>query len=103
MDRDKRERSRRRADQRAAVAGTLAEPVGRARTRAGRWWRRTFPPQDPLAPRRRRRFLILLVILLGSQAVAWWFVPQWSARLWIFLLSLLILPVVRVVLFDRAV
>ncbi|MGD9955546.1 MAG: hypothetical protein AB7V23_05720 [Candidatus Nanopelagicales bacterium] len=101
VEREKRERSRRRASQRAAVAGTVTEPVGRARTRLGRWWRRTFPPNDPLAPRRRRRFLVLLVLFLGVQAVVWWFVPDWAARLWVFLLSLLILPVVRVLLFDR--
>ncbi len=103
VERDKRERSRRRAAQRAAVAGTVAEPVGKARTRLGRWWRRKFPPNDPLAPRRRRRFLVLLVIFLAVQAVVWWFVPEWSARLWVFLLSLLILPVVRVLLYDRSV
>lgn len=85
------------------MAGTVTEPVGKARTRLGRWWRRRFPPNDPLAPRRRRRFLVLLVILLAVQAVAWWFVAEWSARLWILLFSLLFLPVLRVLLYDRSV
>jgi len=100
-EKERRERSRRRADQRAAVAGTVSEPVGRARTRLGRWWRRTFPPGDPLAPRRRRRFLILLVIFLGIQVVAWVFLPDWWARFGVLLVSILVLPVIKVLLFDR--
>ena len=46
---------------------------------------------------------MLLVLFLAAQVAAWWLVPSWSARLLVLLVSLLSLPVVRVLLSDRPV
>lgn len=100
-EREQREKQRRRREQRAAVAATVTEPADRVRGRLSRWWRRTFPPGDPLRKRRIRRALVLLAILVGVQVVVWIFVPEWSVRFFALLLSLLILPVVNVLLFGR--
>jgi Flp pilus assembly protein TadB len=100
-ERERRERSRRRSEQRAAVTGTVAQPVSAARTRLGRWWRRTFPPNDPLAKRRRRRFLVVLTLFLAIQAVAWFFIPSWWGRLGVLLVTFIVLPAASVLLLDR--
>jgi len=101
VERERRAKARRRAGQRAAVADAVTDPVDRTRTRLGRWWRRRYPPGDPLRRRRLRRHLVLLGIFVVVQGVAWFFLTSGAARLWVFLLSLLILPVVDVLLFDR--
>ena len=84
-EREKREQEPSTRAQRAAVAGTVTAPVGKARTRFGRWWRRKFPPNDPLAPRRRRRFLVRRDLrgVAGRRLVVR---ERLGARLWVFLL-----------------
>ncbi len=79
----------------------MTAPVTRSRRSLSRWWGRRYPAGDPLARRRLRRSLVLAALFLGVQALAWWFTPVWSTRLLVLLVSVLVLPVVRVVLFDR--
>ncbi len=100
-ERRRREGKAQRAATRAVVAGTVTAPVSRSSNAFSRWWRRTYPPGDPLAPRRRRRTLVLLAIFLVVQVLAWWLYPSWAIRLGVLLLSVLLLPVVRVMIWDR--
>lgn len=100
-ERRRREAARRRAETRAAVVGTVADPAARARSRLARWWRRTYPKGDPFARRRRRQLLVLLVLALAVQVVAWWLVPSWAGRAVVLVLTLFLLPVARVLIFDR--
>jgi hypothetical protein len=51
--------------------------------------------------RRRRQALVLLALALVVQLLAWWVVPSVGLRLGILGLTVLVLPVVRVLLFDR--
>jgi len=100
-ERRRREARRRRAQGRAAAVGSVTAPASRARIRFARWWRRTYPPQDPFARRRRRQTFVVASIFLATQVLAWWLVPSWGVRLAVLLLSCLLVPVVRVLLFDR--
>jgi Flp pilus assembly protein TadB len=101
QERRRREAARKRAQTRAALVGGLTEPAERAQNRLARWWRRTYPKNDPFARRRRRQTVVVLLIALAVQAVAWVLVPSWGGRLVVLVLTLFLLPVVRVVLFDR--
>jgi Flp pilus assembly protein TadB len=100
-ERRRRDAARKRAQTRAAVVGSVADPASRAQNRVARWWRRTYPKNDPFARRRRRQTVVVLLIALAVQAVAWVLVPSWGGRAVILVLTLFLLPVVRVLLFDR--
>ncbi len=101
-ERARRDAQRDRAAKRAAVVGSVASPANRAGAWWARWRRRTFPPADPFNRRRKREWLVLIAILLVIQVLAWWLMPaSFGLRLGVLGLSLLILPVVRVILFDR--
>ena len=43
----------------------------------------------------------MLALFLVVQVLAWWLLPSWSARGLVLLISLFLLPVVRVLLFDQ--
>jgi Flp pilus assembly protein TadB len=101
QQRREREARRRRAEQRAAVVGAVTSPATGARSRLSRWWRRTYPKGDPFARRRRRRTLLVAVIVLAVQVLVWWVTPSWAIRACALLLSLLLAPVLRTLLFDR--
>jgi len=100
-DRERRAAKRRRADARANVVGSVTAPAAKAQNRFARWWRRTYPPQDPFARRRRRQAFVVLGIFLVVQVLAWWLLGSWGARGLVLLVSLFLLPVVRVLLFDQ--
>ena len=100
-DRRRRAARRHRSETRAHVVGSVTAPASHAQSRIARWWRRTYPPQDPFARRRRRQAFVVLAIFLVVQVLAWWLLPSWSARGLVLLVSLFLLPVVRVLLFDR--
>jgi Flp pilus assembly protein TadB len=96
-----REVERRREQARAALVGSVSEPATRIRTSLSRWWRRTYPPGDPFARRRRREMFVVLLLGLLVQVVSWWFIPSWAGRAVVLVLTLFLLPVLRVVLYDR--
>ena len=100
-ERRRRAARRHRAEARAHVVGSVTAPVAKAQNRVARWWRRTYPPQDPFARRRRRQAFVLLGLFAVVQVLVWWLLPSWPVRLAVLLLSLFLLPVARVVLFDR--
>jgi Flp pilus assembly protein TadB len=100
-ERRRREARRRRADQRAAVVGSVTAPASQAQSRLARWWRRTYPTADPFARGRRRRTAVVVAILLVVQVITWWLTPSWGLRGAVLLLSLLLAPVLRTLLFDR--
>jgi Flp pilus assembly protein TadB len=100
-ERRRRDAARKRAQTRASVVGSVTEPASRAQNRMSRWWRRTYPKNDPFARRRRRQTVVVLLIGLAVQAVAWVLVPSWAGRAVVLVLTLFLLPVVRVVIFDR--
>jgi Flp pilus assembly protein TadB len=100
-ERRKREAARKRADQRAAVVGTVTAPATTAQSRLTRWWRRTYPQGDPFARGRRRRTLVVVAILLVVNILVWILTPSWALRLSAMALSGLLAPVLRTVLFDR--
>jgi Flp pilus assembly protein TadB len=79
----------------------VAAPAAKAQTSASRWWRRTYPKHDPFARRRRRQALVLLAIAAAVQVLAWVLVPSLGLRLGVLGITVLVLPVVRVLLFDR--
>ena len=100
-ERRKRQASRRRADQRAAVVGSVTAPAVKAQSRLTRWWRRTYPKADPFARRRRRQSLVVLALVLLVSVLTWILTPSWLLRGCVLLLSLLLAPVVRTLLYDR--
>ncbi len=100
-ERRRREAQRRRSDQRAAVVGAVTAPASQAQSRLSRWWRRTYPKGDPFARGRRRRTYVVVAILLVVQVLTWWLTPSWGLRGAVLLLSLLLAPVLRTLLFDR--
>ena len=83
------------------MVGSVTAPAAKAQNRVARWWRRIYPPQDPFARRRRRHALVVLAIFLVVQVLAWWLLPSWGARGLVLLVSVFLLPVVRVLLFDQ--
>jgi Flp pilus assembly protein TadB len=99
--RAERAAARRRADARTAAFDTVRAPVDRGRSGVRRWWRRRYPPGDPLARRRRRHALVLVGIVLVVAVLDLWLVPSWTGRLVVLALTLFLLPVVRVLIFDR--
>jgi hypothetical protein len=109
-----KERARRRAEREARAARLAVAQAERAAVAARRRARRRRL-KDLLLPRpvryarqggviaRRRRVQNagILVLFLAVQAAAWLFFPSWTARFAVLALSVLLLPVVITVAFDR--
>jgi Flp pilus assembly protein TadB len=106
-----KERARRRAEREALQAAVLARR-SRAAARKARLRSVRRSLARPFAPLKRRRAWLFgrrspgqrFVIGLGAFAVGvlvWYLVPNWPVRIAFWLLTLLLLPVVAVVTFDR--
>jgi hypothetical protein len=54
-----------------------------------------------LARRQRAQNAVLLVLFLIVQVIAWLMLSGWAARLGVLVLSLLLVPVLAVLVFDR--
>jgi Flp pilus assembly protein TadB len=100
-ERRRREEQAQRAESRAALVDGVAGPVRRTRMSVSRWYRRTYPPGDPIARRRRRQTIVLGAILVAVQVLTWWLTPSWALRLGVLGISVLLAPVLRTLLFDR--
>jgi Flp pilus assembly protein TadB len=79
----------RRRERRRRLTGLFPRPVRHARQRG------------VLARRRRAQNAGILVLFLAVQAAAWLFLPSWTARFGVLVLSVLLLPVVVTLAFDR--
>ena len=106
-----KERARKRAEREAAA---VREREERARRRARQERRErtrraigSVVPDRPrvapglLARRRRRRLLVFALGVIAIQVIAWPFLPSWSARLLVLVLTLIAAPVVWVLSFGR--
>ena len=108
-----KERARRRAE-RAAEAERLAvaraEQAATAARRRARRRRLTelvpkpvryARPRGVLARRRRAQNLGVLGLFLGAQVAGWLLLASWTARFAVLVLSVLLLPVMVTIAFDR--
>ncbi|RAY16500.1 hypothetical protein DPM19_06450 [Actinomadura craniellae] len=106
-----KERARRRAERAAAIEQAAAERAARqareARRRARwRWLAVLVPrpgrqPGGVLARRRRVQNRVVLGLFVVVQVVGWVLLPTWTARFALLLLSVLLVPVVVTLAFDR--
>ena len=106
-----KERARKRAEREAAAAREREERA-RRRARKERVERvRTsvasaLPDRPKVAPgllarRRRRRLFAFALGIIAIQVLVWPFVPSWTGRLVVLVLTLLAAPVVWVLSFGR--
>jgi Flp pilus assembly protein TadB len=106
-----KERARKRAEREAAAA---REREVRARRRVRRERRErvrtsvasALPDRPKVAPgllarRRRRRLFAFALGIIAVQLLVWPFVPSWTGRLVVLVLTLLAAPVVWVLSFGR--
>lgn len=108
-----RERARRRAERAAERARLAAERAAREARLARRRERvqalaavlprpvRTARPRGIRARRRRAQNAAVAAGFLLAQALVWPLLPHWTARLGMLLLSVLLIPVLLTILFDR--
>ncbi|GLW97346.1 hypothetical protein [Microtetraspora sp. NBRC 16547] len=108
-----KERARRRAEreaerERRAAEHALREArVARRRKLRGRLTAvlprrvRVARPGGLLARRRREQNAVLAVLWLLTQVLAWLLLDGWAARLGVLILSILLIPVLVTVVFDR--
>ncbi|MFC4059922.1 hypothetical protein ACFOWE_16575 [Planomonospora corallina] len=113
-----RERARRRAEreaEQARQAALRAERRARSARRRERLDRLTAPvaavlprrgvriagQRGILARRRRAQNGVVAVLFLIVQVIAWLLVSSWAARFGVLVLSLLLVPVLVTVAFDR--
>jgi Flp pilus assembly protein TadB len=108
-----KERARRRAEREAEAARLAAARAGREAGAARRRKRRQrltallprpvrYARQSGIRARRRRtQNAGVLVLFLVVQAAAWLLFPSWTARFGVLALSVLILPVLVTLAFDR--
>ncbi|MEU9885727.1 hypothetical protein AB0M95_12075 [Sphaerisporangium sp. NPDC051017] len=113
-----KERARRRAEreaEHARQAAARAEREARLARRRARWNRLTGRVPRPIRPRlirvarqggliaRRHRAqnAVVAVLFVLVQALAWILLDGWAARAGVLVLSLLLVPVLVTVVFDR--
>jgi hypothetical protein len=108
-----KERARRRAERVAAaerLAVARAEKAAAAARRNARRRRLTglvpkpvryARPRGVLARRRRAQNLGMLGLFIGAQLAGWLLLASWTARFAVLVLSVLVLPVVVTLAFDR--
>jgi Flp pilus assembly protein TadB len=108
-----KERARRRAEREAQAARLAAAQAERAAAEARRRARlrrltgllprptRYARQRGVLARRRRAQNAGILVLFLAVQVAAWFLFPSWTARFAVLALSVLLLPVVITLAFDR--
>ncbi|GIH74128.1 hypothetical protein [Planobispora longispora] len=109
-----KERARRRAEreaEQARQAALRAEREARLARRRGRLGRvvallpnrpaRIATQRGIKARRRRAQNGVVAVLFLIVQAIAWLLWSEWPARLGVFVVSLLLVPVLVTVAFDR--
>ncbi|MBO3745400.1 hypothetical protein J5X84_04910 [Streptosporangiaceae bacterium NEAU-GS5] len=106
-------RARRRAEEEAQRQRLAAERAAReARLARRREARRKLTALVPkpirvarqggyLARRRRTQNGVVLILWLLVQVLAWILLSGWMARLGVFLLSIIVIPVLVTVVFDR--
>ena len=106
-----KERARKRAEREAAAARER-EQRARRRVRKERVERvrnsvtSAIPDRPKVAPgllarRRRRRLTAFVLGIIAIQVLVWPFVPSWTGRLVVLVLTLLAAPVVWVLSFGR--
>lgn len=108
-----KERARRRAEREQERARTSAErsrrlaAAQRRRARRERLIsrlprvRRRSRPQSALAARRRTRRAVVLVLFVAVQVLAWLLTADWWHRLAVLAVSVLALPVLVTLVYDR--
>ncbi|GII65799.1 hypothetical protein Skr01_58840 [Sphaerisporangium krabiense] len=108
-----KERARRRAEREAEQARLAARRAERD-ARAARWRRRrgrllALVPRPVrvarqgglIARRQRAQNAVVAVLFVLVQALAWILLDGWAARVGVLVLSLLLVPVLVTVVFDR--
>ncbi|RCG33020.1 hypothetical protein DQ384_00780 [Sphaerisporangium album] len=108
-----KERARRRAEreaEQARQAAARAEREARLARRRERWNRLTGVVPRPIrvarqggliARRHRAQNAVVAVLFVLVQALAWILLDGWAARVGVLVLSLLLVPVLVTVVFDR--
>jgi hypothetical protein len=106
-----KERARKRAEREAAAQrdrqSRARRRVRRERMQRARRAVASAVPDRPrvtpglLARRRRRRLYAFVLGVMAIQAIAWPFLPDWTARLVVFTLTLIAAPIVWVLAFGR--
>ena len=106
-----KERARRREERQREAAVQAAARAAEAERRDRREARRAsltsrLPKRRPrpggvLAERRRRQTAATVGLLLALNVLVWAFVPEWSARMLVLMVSLLAAPVLHTMLFRR--
>jgi hypothetical protein len=108
MSKERRLRREQREREAAVLAAARAAEAERRERRearraalTSRLPRRRPRPTGLLAERRRRQTASTVALLVALNVLVWVFVPEWSARALVLMVSLLAAPVLHTLLFRR--